>query len=101
MDKGKPTYDLEAFKSAASDKKQICFTTSAIKGAFALGMDIAHMVAVIQTMKRENFYKSMTSYAEHTVWQDVYHVPTGQHVIYIKFIAGRLVRFDLLSFKEK
>lgn len=101
MDKGKPTYDLEAFKAASLDRKQVSFTTSALRGAFALGLDVTGMVATIQTMRRKHFYKSMTSNADHTLWQDVYHVPAEGCVIYVKFTAGRVVRFDLLSFKEK
>ena len=59
------------------------------------------MVNVIQTMRREHFYKSMTSYADYKVWQDVYHVPSTAGVLYVKFTAGMISDFLLLSFKEK
>jgi motility quorum-sensing regulator/GCU-specific mRNA interferase toxin len=58
-------------------------------------------VATIQTMQREHFYKAMTAYADHRLWQDVYHVPSAVGVLYVKFTADVLSEFLLLSFKEK
>lgn len=52
-------------------------------------------------MKREHFYKSMTAYADHRLWQDVYHGPSSVGVLYVKFTAHVLTKFLLLSFKEK
>ena len=43
----------------------------------------------------------MTSYADHTTWQDVYHVPSKEGLLYIKFTADVVTDFLLLSFKEK
>jgi motility quorum-sensing regulator / GCU-specific mRNA interferase toxin len=43
----------------------------------------------------------MTSYTDHTVWQDVYHLPYQGTVIYVKFVADVVTEFRLLSFKEK
>jgi motility quorum-sensing regulator/GCU-specific mRNA interferase toxin len=36
----------------------------------------AEMLAVIAALTRRNFYKSMTTYADHRIWQDVYHAAT-------------------------
>jgi hypothetical protein len=47
------------------------------------------------------FYKSMTSYRDHRIWQDVYHVPSEAGLLYIKFTADAISEFLLLSFKEK
>jgi hypothetical protein len=44
---------------------------------------------------------SMTAYANHRVWQDVYHVPSRQGLLYVKFTADAVAEFLLLSFKEK
>lgn len=52
-------------------------------------------------MEREHFHKSMPLLGDATVWQDVYHVPHGGFVIYIKFRADVVMEFQLLSFKEK
>lgn len=43
----------------------------------------------------------MTSLGDVTVWQDVYHIPFNDLVIYMKFRADAIVEFQLLSFKEK
>jgi motility quorum-sensing regulator/GCU-specific mRNA interferase toxin len=51
-------------------------------------------------MTREQFCKSKTSLGDHRTWQDVYHVPFENTVLYVKFTTdegGHLV----LSFKEK
>jgi motility quorum-sensing regulator/GCU-specific mRNA interferase toxin len=52
-------------------------------------------------MERTQFYKSMTSYGDHRIWQDVYHVPSPVGVLYVKFTADAVTEFLLLSFKEK
>ena len=59
------------------------------------------MVKIINTMVPTHFYKSMTSIADHTVWQDVYHVPSSEGLLYVKFQADVGMEFVLLSFKEK
>jgi motility quorum-sensing regulator / GCU-specific mRNA interferase toxin len=100
-DKRKPTYDLEAFKTAFDTADKLHVTGSALKSAFALGYGRAEIVATIQTMQRAHFYKSMTAYADNRLWQDVYHVPSEDGTLYIKFMADVVTEFLLLSFKEK
>jgi motility quorum-sensing regulator/GCU-specific mRNA interferase toxin len=34
------------------------------------------MLAVVASLGRRDFFKSMTTYADHRVWQDVYHAAT-------------------------
>jgi len=58
-------------------------------------------VSTLQTMQREHFYKSMTSYSDSRLWQDVYHVPSPVGTLYVKFTADVVTEFLLLSFKEK
>jgi motility quorum-sensing regulator/GCU-specific mRNA interferase toxin len=50
-------------------------TVSARDNAFALGLNLDGVVALVQGITRSQFFKSMTSLADHTIWQDVYHVP--------------------------
>jgi motility quorum-sensing regulator/GCU-specific mRNA interferase toxin len=52
-----------------------------------LGFGRAEIVSIIQTMDRKMFVKSMTTFADHRVWQDVYHVPANGMVLYVKFPA--------------
>ncbi len=100
-EKRRPTYDLAAFKAAFDAIGKLNVTGAALRGAAALGFGRAEIVATIQTMKREHFYKSMTAYADHHLWQDVYHVPSDIGMIYVKFTADVVSEFLLLSFKEK
>lgn len=100
-DKRKPTYDLDAFKAAFSQPDRLNITTRATLSAAGLGFGRVEISAIIQTMLREHFYKSMTSKANYKVWQDVYHVPSEVGVLYVKFMADTMTDFRLLSFKEK
>lgn len=101
MEKRKPTYDLKAFKAAFADPDKLRATVTATKSAAALGFGRADIVATIQTMERPHFFKSMTSYEDHRIWQDVYHVPSSAGLLYVKFTAEVMTEFVLLSFKEK
>jgi motility quorum-sensing regulator/GCU-specific mRNA interferase toxin len=100
-EKRKPTYDLDAFKAAFATADSLRVTTSATRSAAGLGFGRTEIVATIQTMQRTQFYKSMTAYADHRVWQDVYHVPSAVGTLYVKFTADAVTEFLLLSFKEK
>jgi motility quorum-sensing regulator/GCU-specific mRNA interferase toxin len=101
MEERKPTYDLDAVKAAFASADQVMATGAAIRGAAALGFGRFEIVATIQTMQRAHFYKSMTSYRDHRVWQDVYHVPSSVGTLYVKFTADAVTEFLLLSFKGK
>jgi motility quorum-sensing regulator/GCU-specific mRNA interferase toxin len=100
-EKRKPTYDLEAFKTAFDNADKLRVTGAALRGAAALGFGRAEIVATLQTMRRAHFYKSMTALADHRVWQDVYHVPSSAGLLYVKFTADAVTQFLLMSFKEK
>ena len=60
---------------------------NACRSAAALGFSSADIVATIQAMQPEHSYKSMTAYADHRLWQDVYHVPPPMGVLYVKFTS--------------
>lgn len=47
------------------------------------------------------FYKSMTTFADHRVWQDVYHVPARGLIVYLKVQADVVTEFTIMAFKEK
>ena len=100
-EKRRPTYDLAAIQAAFRTPDALVATGSAIRGAAELGMGRADIVAAIQGLGKADFRKSMTSYADHRVWQDVYHARTAWGVVYVKFTAGAVTEFLLLSFKER
>jgi len=78
MEKQRPTYDLDAIKSALGSVETLAMTSSALRDAMALGFDRNGVAETIQGIDRRMFYKSMTTFADHRVWQDVYHVPQGE-----------------------
>ena len=41
-----------------------------------MGLTTAEMLAVIASLSRRDFHKSMTTYFDHRIWQDVYHAAT-------------------------
>ena len=96
VDKYTPTYNLESFKKSKFEIKQ-----SALLSAAALGFERAEIHDAISVMAPQHFYKSMTSYNNHRIWQDVYHVPYKGLMLYIKFTQGTITDFSLLSFKKK
>jgi motility quorum-sensing regulator/GCU-specific mRNA interferase toxin len=76
-------------------------TLTAYRDAFRLGFDRAGVASTISGIGRHMFYKSMTTFANHRIWQDVYHVSVGDMVLYIKFQADVVTEFTVISFKEK
>ncbi|MBZ9680644.1 type II toxin-antitoxin system MqsR family toxin [Mesorhizobium sp. ESP6-5] len=79
----------------------LAITTSALRDAVGLGFDRAGLIEVIDSMTRKMFVKSMTTFADHRVWQDVYHVPARDMLLYVKFQADVVTEFTIMSFKEK
>lgn len=101
-EKRKPAYYLDDIQKAFSTSESLSVTGTALRHAAALGCGRGDIVEVIQTIEPTHFYKSMTSYQNHQIWQDVYHVPSKYGMLYVKFTEGGTVSdFLLLSFKEK
>jgi len=74
-------------------------TTHSVRiGANELGFDYLEMLAVIMLLKSSDFYKSMTTYADHRVWQDVYRPSTTLGDVYLKLTVTEDVL--IVSFKE-
>lgn len=101
MEKNKPNHDLKKFKAAAA-AENVRFTKTATRSIQALGLTRAEALETLAALEPADFYKSMTSYDDHTQWQDVYHKDTeyGER-LYIKFTAGIVTDFVVLSFKER
>lgn len=99
MEKGTPHYKLPIVKSLVEAGK-VKATASAYEGARALGVNtLEGMCAVVLSLTFGNFYKSMTTHANHQIWQDVYHAKTAAgDAAYLKLT----VMDDVLvvSFKE-
>lgn len=100
MEKRRPTYDLEAIKTALRSVKTLAMTTSALRDATSLGFDRGSIVETINSIRQTMFLKSMTTFADHRVWQDVYHVPARELMLYVKFQADVIIEFKVMSFRE-
>ena len=76
------------------------FTKTALDGGRNIGLTTVEMLAVIASLSRREFYKSMTTYADHRVWQDVYHASTPvRREAYIKITLRGAA--PVIQFKEK
>jgi motility quorum-sensing regulator / GCU-specific mRNA interferase toxin len=100
VEKPTPHYDLGVIQARVAHLGPVAFTKTAMDGGRDMGLTSGEMLSVIGALTRRNFYKSMTSYADHRTWQDVYHAPTPVgKAAYIKLTmrAAALV----IQFKEK
>jgi motility quorum-sensing regulator/GCU-specific mRNA interferase toxin len=101
MEKLRPHYPLSMVLQVASQTNAIRFTVVSYNGAAELGFDETDMYAVINNLSSAVFYKSMTSYGDHTVWHDVYR-PTYKSIpLYIKFTLKETERLLVISFKRR
>jgi motility quorum-sensing regulator / GCU-specific mRNA interferase toxin len=100
MEKLKQHYALADIKTAFADPA--CLNRSFIsrQGADELDMDDREVVAVIQALTLADFEKSMTSMADHKIWQDVYKPNIGGRALYVKFTLDARQALFLISFKE-
>ena len=99
MEKGTPHCKLPVVKALVEAGK-VSATASAFNGARELGInDLAGMCSVILSLTPANFYKSMTTHADHRIWQDVYHAKTAsEDEAYLKLTVIEDVL--IVSFKE-
>ena len=100
MEKQTPQYDLAAIQAGVAQLRAAAFTKTALDGGRAMGLTSAEMLGVITALTRREFYKSMTTYADSHVWQDVYHAttPVGKDA-YIKITWRDWA--PVIQFKEK
>lgn len=99
-EKRSPHYSLKEIQETFTSPETLRATRKAEDYARALGYTRAGIVRVVQSITRVCFYKSMTTYQDHTVWHDVYRVPDGDVVLYVKFTVDESGKL-LISFKEK
>ena len=71
---------------------------SALAGGAALGFGFEEIVGVVAALTSRDFYKSMTTHADHRVWQDFYRPETPAGEVYLKLTV--LDDVLIVSFKE-
>ena len=97
MEKGTPHCKLVVVK-ALIEAGKVRATASALAGGSALDLNFAGIVAVVEALTAKDFYKSMTTYADHTMWHDVYRPTTAVGEVYLKLTVINDVL--IVSFKE-
>jgi motility quorum-sensing regulator / GCU-specific mRNA interferase toxin len=100
MEKLKPHHALADIKAAFADVNSLNRSFVSKQGADELDMDDETVVGVIQALSDQDFEKSMTSIADHRVWQDVYKPMVGGIRLYVKFTVDAQQAPFLISFKK-
>lgn len=100
MEKNSAHYPLEAIKALVLERGLNAFTKSASDNARLMGLDRIATVSVVLSLQRGMLFKSMTTHADHRVWQDVYHAPCPNgKTAYIKVTIQ--LGATVIQFKEK
>lgn len=97
MEKRSPHCKLPVVK-VMIEAGRVRSTMSALSGGAALGFDFDGIVEVVMSLTAKDFYKSMTTHADHTIWQDVYRPTTKVGEVYLKLTVIDDVL--IVSFKE-
>ena len=99
MEKKTRHYRLEEIQAQMKTVQDLRLTYSAMEGIRRAGMVNQDALDVVQSLSRHNFYKSMTTHADHRVWQDVYRAERNGLELYIKFQRDPEGIFFIISFK--
>ena len=101
MEKRKPGYLLSNVLAIVAARGVDAFSATALHGAWNLGLTSDEAVAVVLGLRQMDFYKSMTTHADHRIWQDVYHADLNSGLqAYIK-LTLRENGSVVIQFKEK
>lgn len=100
MDKKRCHYDLKAIKEKIVDPASRILTTTARDTAITLGFTDDDIVSCIIQMTNGDFYKSMTTVANHAIWQDVYKPTYKNHHLYVKVQLNESQSAVVISFKQ-
>ncbi|MNB70093.1 mRNA interferase MqsR [compost metagenome] len=101
MEKNTPHYELAVIKAEVRRLGRRAFTRSSAESGDLLGFSIREMQEIVYELQNRMLYKSMTSYDDHRVWQDVYHTHSQDLEIYIKATYRPAGGAPVISFKEK
>jgi motility quorum-sensing regulator/GCU-specific mRNA interferase toxin len=97
MEKRTPHCKLSVVKTMIQAGK-VRITLSALTGGAALGFDAEGIIGVVMALTTKDFYKSMTTHADHRIWQDAYRPTTSAGVVYLKLTV--IDELPIVSFKE-
>lgn len=99
MEKRRAHYDLAAIVLIVRDRRAGAFTKTALDGCRRMGLTVQDMIEVVCRLTSAHLYKSMTTHADATVWQDVYRAETPVGKAYVK-LTLRADGAPVIQFKE-
>lgn len=97
MEKRTPHCRLEKIRNLIG-KGLIRATALSSRNARQLNFSRADMYRIVSGLSTQDFYKSMTTYENHRVWQDVYHCHLDKVSLYVKLTV--IDEVLIVSFKE-
>ncbi len=86
MEKRVPHCRLSVVRQLIADGR-VDTTHAALSGAAQLGLTRDEVLEVVGKLTMTDFFKSMTSYTDHRIWQDVYRPMTRAGPAYVKLIV--------------
>lgn len=101
MEKNTPHYDLAMIKADVVRLGSKAFTLSAREGGRKMTLGITQMLRIVCLLEDRMLHKSMTTYADHRIWQDVYYTSYQDREIYIKVTCRAGGGHPIVSFKER
>lgn len=100
MEKQKPHYDLKELKKLVKNDKTRLITYLSVQNAHKIGFSKTEIVETILSLDIGVFYKSMTSYGSHTLWQDVYKPSKKGLNLYVKIQKSKDGKCVVIDFKQ-
>ena len=97
MEKRTPHCKLAVVKDQVAAGK-VRTTVSALAGGAALGFGFEEIIGVVAALTPRDFYKSMTTHADHRIWHDVYRPEDTSRRGVLKLTV--LDNVPIVSFKE-
>jgi motility quorum-sensing regulator/GCU-specific mRNA interferase toxin len=101
--KSKPSHKLDDVKQRVTVNRASAFTKSSRDGIDNLGMVLNDAIKIISELsEKQHFYKSMSTYTNSAIWQDVYYTENQDGTpIYIKFTLHCDRPVTVISFKRR
>ncbi|WP_373379063.1 type II toxin-antitoxin system MqsR family toxin [Cupriavidus nantongensis] len=98
MEKGSAHYKLRDVKALLLAGKME-MTYAAYSHAAMMGLCRSGVRDILARLQPADFYKSMTTYDDHRIWQDVYRPVTPHGALYVKLTVASEVL--VVSFKPR
>nr|WP_284694558.1 type II toxin-antitoxin system MqsR family toxin [Geomonas sp. Red32] len=89
---------MQAVHHNGFEAGRVRITLGALAGGAVLGYDADGIIGVVLALETKDFYKSMTTYGDHRIWQDVYRPLTPVGRVYLKLTV--IDEVVVVSFKE-